>query len=98
VRDAGCEDEDVAGGEGIFLVEGSEDHFAFESVNAQGTGRVVHGEKSTWRKSHHGQAKGPFLDEGSGGPAVLRQDLLIDHPFVVREVIDEDFAFDRSVH
>ena len=94
----GCENEDVTRCHRVFLVESLENDLAFESMDAQRPGGVVDGKKSARRESHHGEAQGSFFHESARRSAVLLEQLLVEHPLIVSEVIDENFSFDRSVH
>ena len=96
--DAGREDEHVASRERVVAVERLKQQFSFECVDRHGPRRVVNRQVPARCKSHHRKAEGTFLHKSPGSAAVLRQDFLVDHPLIVSQMVDENFAFNRSVH
>src|SRR6185437_11477897 len=50
------------------------------------------------RKRHQHQAKRSLLYESASSPVPLRQELTVDYELILRQVMDENLAFDRSVH
>ena len=96
--DTRSENQDIARLERILAIQRGKHDLALEEMDREWPGRVVRRKISAGGDSHHSQPQRAFLDQRSRRPTVFGQNLLVDHPFVVGQVIDQYIAFDCSVH
>lgn len=96
--DARCQDQHVAGSQWILVAQYLEHDLALENMYGDWPFRAMSGQIPAGRYGNDRKPERPFLDERARGPSVSGKERLIDHPFVLGQMVDQNVPFYGAVH
>lgn len=95
---ARCEDEHVSGVQGVVLAQCVEENLALQDMYADRAVGTMSGKISARSYGHHGESKRSFLHQGACGAPVPGKEDGVDHPLVLRQMMDQDFSRYSAMH
>lgn len=95
--DTGSKDEHITDPQRIVAAERRERYLALEQMYGDVRIRTVHRQHALSGDAHDSQAEWSFLDERTRGAAVPGEELGVEHPLVLRQMVNKHFAGQNAI-